>query len=58
MILRSGPRQKLGVATAAVDVVAAELTDEAAIREAVAGADAVISALGPPIDPFLHGTPR
>ena len=48
---------KLGVAAAAVDVVAAELTDEDAIREAVEGADAVISALGPPIDPFVRGTP-
>jgi putative NADH-flavin reductase len=48
---------KLGVAAAAVDVVAAELTDEDAIREAVDGADAVISALGPPIDPFVRGTP-
>ena len=48
---------KVGVAAAAVDVVAAELTDEDAIREAVEGADAVISALGPPIDPFVRGTP-
>ena len=48
---------KLGIAAAAVDVVAAELTDEDAIREAVEGADAVISALGPPIDPFVRGTP-
>jgi putative NADH-flavin reductase len=48
---------KLGVAAAAVDVVAAELTDADAIREAVEGADAVISALGPPIDPFVRGTP-
>jgi putative NADH-flavin reductase len=48
---------KLGVAAAAVDVVAAELTDEDAIREAVEDADAVISALGPPIDPFVRGTP-
>ena len=48
---------KLGVAASAVDVVAAELTDEDAIAEAVAGADAVISALGPPIDPFVRGTP-
>src|SRR6185437_3538521 len=30
---------------------------EDAIREAVEGADAVISALGPPIDPFVRGTP-
>jgi putative NADH-flavin reductase len=49
--------RKLGIAAAAVDVVAAELTDEDAIREAVEGADAVISALGPPIDPFVRGTP-
>jgi putative NADH-flavin reductase len=49
--------QKLGVVAAAADVVAAELDDEAAIREAIDGADAVISALGPPIDPFLRGTP-
>jgi putative NADH-flavin reductase len=49
--------RKLGVAAAVVDVVAAELTDEDAIREAVEGADAVISALGPPIDPFVRGTP-
>jgi len=48
---------KLGVAAAAVDVVAAELTDADAIREAVEDADAVISALGPPIDPFVRGTP-
>ena len=49
--------RKLGIAAAAVDVVAAELTDEDAIREAVEDADAVISALGPPIDPFVRGTP-
>lgn len=48
---------KLGIAAAAVDVVAAELTDEDAIRDAVEGADAVISALGPPIDPFVRGAP-
>ena len=48
---------KLGIAAAAVDVVAAELTDEDVIREAVEDADAVISALGPPIDPFVRGTP-
>ena len=48
---------KLGVAAAAVDVVAAELTDADAIREAVEDADAVISALGPPVDPFVRGTP-
>ena len=48
---------KLGIAAAAVDVVAAELTDEDAIRESVEGADAVISAVGPPIDPFVRGTP-
>ena len=48
---------KLGVAAAAVDVVAAELTDADAIRETVEDADAVISALGPPIDPFVRGTP-
>jgi putative NADH-flavin reductase len=48
---------KLGVAAAAVEVVAAELTDEDAVREAVEDADAVISALGPPIDPFIRGTP-
>ncbi len=48
---------KLGMAAAAVAVVSADLTDDDAIREAVAGADAVVSALGPPIDPFVRGTP-
>lgn len=49
--------RKLGVAAAALDVVVGELTDEDAIRGAVAGADAVVSALGPPVDPFVRGTP-
>jgi nucleoside-diphosphate-sugar epimerase len=49
--------RKLGVAAAAVDVVVGELSDSDAIRDAVVDADAVVSALGPPIDPFVRGTP-
>lgn len=48
---------KLGVAATAVNVVCAELTDQDAVRVAVADADAVVSALGPPIDPFVRGCP-
>lgn len=36
-------------------VVVAELSDTAAVERVVAGADAVISTLGPPIDPLLRG---
>jgi NAD(P)H-binding len=40
-----------------LDVVVAELDDTDAMRRAVRGADAVISALGPNIDPFLRSGP-
>lgn len=49
--------EKLTIADERLDVVAAELDDAPAIRKAVDGADAVISALGPRIDPFLRSGP-
>lgn len=48
---------KLTVEDPALEVVVAELDDAPAIRKVVDGADAVISALGPPIDPLLAGAP-
>lgn len=47
--------EKLDLSDPALTVVAGELTPEA-IDDVVAGADAVISALGPPIDPAISGT--
>lgn len=49
--------EKLTVEDPRLDVVVAELDDAAAIRKVVDGADAVISALGPVIDPFLRSGP-
>ncbi len=48
---------KLAVEDDRLTVVVAELSDAEAIRRVVAGADAVISALGPVIDPFLRSGP-
>ncbi|WP_285657404.1 NAD(P)H-binding protein [Actinomycetospora sp. NBRC 106375] len=48
---------KLEVTDDDLEVIVAELDDAPAIRKAVDGADAVISALGPPIDPFLRSGP-
>jgi hypothetical protein len=49
--------EKLEITDDDLDVIVAELSDTAAIRKAVDGADAVISALGPQIDPFLRSGP-
>ena len=49
--------EKLDITDDDLDVVIAELDDASAIRKAVDGADAVISALGPPIDPLLRSGP-
>ena len=48
---------KLRVEDEHLEVIVAELDDAPAIRKAVDGADAVISALGPAIDPFLRSGP-
>jgi uncharacterized protein YbjT (DUF2867 family) len=48
---------KLTVDDDRLEVIVAELDDAPAIRKAVDGADAVISALGPAIDPFLRSGP-
>ena len=48
---------KLTVEDDHLEVIVAELDDASAIRKAVDGADAVISALGPAIDPFLRSGP-
>jgi putative NADH-flavin reductase len=48
---------KLGRAHERLRVVAGELTDREAIDEAVSGADAVVSALGPSLDRKATGTP-
>ncbi|NYD38755.1 NAD(P)-dependent oxidoreductase [Actinomycetospora corticicola] len=48
---------KMGDQQYAVEVVEAELSDTDAVARAVDGADAVITAYGPPIDPFLSDTP-
>lgn len=48
---------KLTVTDDHLEVIVAELDDAPAIRKAVDGADAVISALGPAIDPFLRSGP-
>ena len=48
---------KLTVEDDHLEVIVAELDDAPAIRKAVDGADAVISALGPAIDPFLRSGP-
>ncbi|WP_345411111.1 NAD(P)-dependent oxidoreductase [Actinomycetospora chlora] len=49
--------EKLDITDDDLEVIVAELDDTAAVGRAVAGADAVISALGPPIDPFLRSGP-
>ncbi|PVZ12953.1 NAD(P)-dependent oxidoreductase [Actinomycetospora cinnamomea] len=49
--------EKVTVADDALELVVAELDDTDAVRRAVKGADAVISALGPAIDPFLRSGP-
>ena len=48
---------KLTVEDDHLEVIVAELDDAPAIRKAVDGADAVISAFGPAIDPFLRSGP-
>lgn len=48
---------KLDLAHADLQVVVAELSDVDAVDRAVEGADAVISTLGPPIDPLLTEMP-
>jgi hypothetical protein len=48
---------KLRVEDDHLEVIVSELDDAPAIRKAVDGADAVISALGPAIDPFLRSGP-
>ncbi|GAA4765046.1 NAD(P)H-binding protein [Actinomycetospora chibensis] len=48
---------KLTIEDDHLEVIVAELDDAPAIRKAVDGADAVISALGPAIDPFLRSGP-
>jgi nucleoside-diphosphate-sugar epimerase len=48
---------KLSVEDDRLSVVVAELSDTEAIRRVVADADAVISALGPVVDPFLRAGP-
>lgn len=48
---------KLGDLQYAVELITAELSDTDAVERAVADADAVITAFGPPIDPFVSGTP-
>ncbi|HSK59593.1 MAG TPA: NAD(P)H-binding protein, partial [Actinomycetospora sp.] len=49
--------EKMTVTDDRLDLVVAELDDTAAVRDAIDGADAVISALGPAIDPFLRSGP-
>ncbi|MDD7938800.1 NAD(P)H-binding protein [Actinomycetospora lutea] len=49
--------EKLTAEDPHLHVVVAELDDAPAIRKVVDGADAVISALGPAIDPFLRAGP-
>jgi hypothetical protein len=49
--------EKLSVDDDRRTVVVAELSDTDAIRRVVEGAEAVISALGPVVDPFLHSGP-
>jgi hypothetical protein len=49
--------EKTTIAAGHLELVVAELSDVAAIGKAVDGADAVISALGPPVDPFLRRRP-
>jgi hypothetical protein len=48
---------KLTIEDDHLEVIVAELDDAPAIRKAVDGADAVISSLGPAIDPFLRSGP-
>lgn len=48
---------KMTIVDDALELVVAELDDTDAVRRAVKGADAVISALGPAIDPFLRSGP-
>ena len=48
---------KMTIEDPRLTVVVAELSDDAAVKRVVTGADAVISTLGPPIDPMLRGTP-
>ena len=49
--------QKLDLEHPDLHVVVAELSDADAVDRVVQGADAVISTLGPPIDPLLTETP-
>ncbi|MDD7935342.1 NAD(P)-dependent oxidoreductase [Actinomycetospora straminea] len=49
--------EKLALESDRLEVIVAQLDDEPAIRKAVDGADAVISALGPAVDPFLRSGP-
>jgi len=48
---------KLDISHPDLTVIAGELTDRDAVRRAVTGADAVISALGPSLDRKATGTP-
>ena len=49
--------EKMTIDDDRLELIVAELDDTTAIRKAVDGADAVISALGPAIDPFLRSGP-
>ena len=49
--------EKMTIDDPRLRTVTAELSDDAAIESVIAGADAVISTLGPPIDPLVTGTP-
>ena len=48
---------KLGPAADSLDVVQGELSDGDRVASVIAGADAVISALGPSLSPWATGTP-
>lgn len=49
--------EKLGDTHPNLTLRTGELTDPDAVRECVRGSEAVISALGPPLNPFSRGTP-
>ncbi|MGI5192971.1 NAD(P)-dependent oxidoreductase [Streptomyces sp. CA-288835] len=48
---------KLGLTHPQLALITGQLSDQAAVRTAVAGADAVISALGPTLERSATGTP-
>ena len=49
--------EKVRVEDAELTVVVGELSDAGAVERVVTGADAIISTLGPPIDPLVQGSP-